>query len=250
MQAETLGPGIGSNAHVATSVAPAGAGAAEPCSTASFPGMLPAVVCRPACQKAEQYPAEDVEDSTAVQDETSSQVSDQDHVADLLDDRQSPLSVAERSVQALAGAGELVAGLIAATVSIGRSPNGAAPVENISVEMPEPVECVQVTSSEENSPQLVDVLRQSALHDRYRDADFGSRRFSLEPAVVHDSDMVDVLQDSLDLDDSWVTVEGSTSEGHVTLADSDQNRSSLEAARGFFRRHLLHRLRPSPGGAT
>lgn len=184
---------------------------------------------------------EDVVRTSSVHGDSESQVSEQDLPPVALDDDQSPLSVTERGVQALTGAGELVAGLIAATVTLGRP---ASP-DTISVVMPEDDGCVQVTSSEENSPQLVDVLRQSALHDRYRDSDLRSRPFSLEPATVHDSDMVDVLSDSLDLDDSWVTV-GSPPDGTASLTDLDQNRNSLEAARGFFRRHL-QRLRPSAG---
>jgi hypothetical protein len=227
------------------------AGTAEPCSVDARPGMPPAVSIGTTSEEDEQFQVDDVPAAPgAAHDETALQVSDQDNVTDIRDDSQSPMSVAERSVQALAVAGELVAGLIAATVSISRPSAGTGTVENISVEMPEPTEGGPVTSSEENSPQLVDVLRQSALHDRYRHIDCGNRRFSLEPPVVHDSDMVDVLQDStsLDLDDSWVTVEGSLSEGHASPTELDQNRSSLEAARGFLRRHLLHRLRPSSGG--
>lgn len=256
MQAETLsGQGIGSSSCLATSPAPGTDGAAASCTTVSFPGAPPASVAGSSCAGEQPCLADDVDAasaSAAHAGETSSQVSEQDLIPDALDDSEYALSVTERSVRVLAGAGELVAGLIAATVSIGRPPSDGTEVQNISVEMPEHAECVQVTSSEENSPQLVDVLRQSALHDRYRAADFGSSRFSLEPAVMpaaaHDSDMVDVLQDSLVLDDSWVTVDGSADDAHASLAVLDQNRGSLEAARGFLRRHLLHRLRPSPGG--
>jgi hypothetical protein len=251
VQAETIsGHGIAATAQ-GTTLEPRAE--TDPCSMAFAPGMLATAVGAAASQQDGQCPAEDVERAVTLDahDETSSQLSEQEHAEAFVDVSQSPLSVAERSLQALADAGEMVVGLIAAKVSIGRPPSATC-VENVSVDAPEPVAGVQVTSSEENSPQLVDVLRQSALHDWYHDDETGRRRLPLERAAAPDSDMIDVLaQDSLDLDDSWVTVEGSLDDDHGPFTDADQPRNSLEAAlgpaRGFLRRHLLHRLRPSPG---
>lgn len=147
------------------------------------------------------------------------------------------LSVAEMSERALSSARRLGAGLIAATVSVGRL---QASEHDISVATPEP-HGMHVTSSEENSPQLVDVLRQSALHERYHESHaadlFGVGLVERRASEGH---MNDVLEDSLELDDSWVTVDESMSE-----CDLDGSHSSLQAARGFLQRHVWHRLRPS-----
>ena len=140
LQAETLGgQGIGSSSCVAASIASDEDRAAEPCTTASSPGGLPASASGDLGEGGRPSLSEDADGASgaaADADETSSQVSEQDHAPDALDDGEAPLSITERSMQALADAGELVAGLIAATVTASPPRSGADEGENISMEVP------------------------------------------------------------------------------------------------------------------
>jgi hypothetical protein len=145
------------------------------------------------------------------------------------------LTVADLSERALSSAARLGAGLIAATVSAGHR---SAPDAAVSVRTPAMPARGAVTSSEENSPQLVDVLRQSALHERYLDSVdvWGEARGS-------ERSLADGAEDDMELDDEWVTVDA-----RVSDCGFDGAPGNLAAARGFLQRHVWTRLRPHQRG--